>query len=129
MKINIMIRGLVVLLVLLLFTGFIYYSTPHVKPVPLSYILKNTDEYKDKAVMVEGTPVLLSSVITKYGKFSFFAIKDETGQIPISRDVYETYIGSKLSVVGEVGDVCVHGIANETSGTWACDRKQTGIVT
>ncbi|MBS3159132.1 hypothetical protein J4206_07650 [Candidatus Woesearchaeota archaeon] len=128
MKKNI-ISWVIAAVVLSAFIGFFYYSIPHVKPVPASHILKNPDDYRNKAVMVEGTPVIRSSVSTKYGKYAFFAIKDETGQIPVSRDVYETYVGSELGIVGEVGDVCVHGTANETSGKWACDKKETGIVT
>ena len=125
---NKIIIWVIALIVVLAFVGFLYYSIPHQKQVPIADILKNYDKYKDKTVMVEGTPVILSTIITRYGKFSFFAIKDNTGQIPVSRDIYESYINNKIGVVGEVGEVCVHGIANETSGTWACDRKEIGIV-
>lgn len=119
----------IAVIILIVLMGIIYYSIPHLRPVPINDILKNNDRYKGNDVMVEGEPVLLSSVTTRYGKYSFFAIKDATGQIPVSRDISESYMGTKISIVGTVGYTCTLGIANETSGTWICDKMAIGIVT
>ena len=124
-----MILGIAVAAFIIILSLMLYFSIPHKKPIPVSELLKNSESYKGQFVLVQGSPVLLSSVLTKYGKYSFYAIKDATGKISISKDINEFDLDHSIGVVGTLGDVCVHAVANETTGKWACDRKELGIVT
>lgn len=119
-----------IIAVFLVVIGYIgYFSIPHFNPIPIAYILKNPDSYKGKPIAIEGNPVLLSSLDTKWGKTSFYALEDSTGKIPVSMNtVGWELINEKIGVVGELGDVCVHGVYNATSDSWVCDKKELGII-
>ena len=131
------IKWILLASVLAILIIFLYFSIPHNKPVPISYVLKNSELYKKSTFMVEGAPVLIYTISTPYGKISFFALKDATGQIPVSGDTQGLQLiagnpelaKTKIAFVGTLGDVCVHGVYNETSGKWHCDKKELGIVT
>ena len=113
----------------------LYYSVPHEKATPVSEALKNPNYYREHALMIEGVPVLLSSVKTPHGFFNYYALKDSSGQIPVSGDTegFELDVSNpqtavKIGVVGLLGDVCVNGHYNETSAKMVCDKKEIGII-
>ena len=124
-------------IILLSAAFFTYYSIPHNSPILVSDAIRNAESYEDKTIMVRGIPVLLDRLDTPSGSIGFYALKDESGQIPVVNNapgfsffVKDNYnLNSKIAVVGTLGQVCVHGIYNKTSEQWSCDKKELGIVT
>lgn len=125
------------LIVLGIFVAFFYYSTPHEVPKQISNILKDSPAYRGKPIMIEGNPLILYSFYTPYGAVHYYAVKDSTGQIPVSGDTQGLELipadskisAAKFTFVGQLGDVCVHGYYNQTSGKAVCDKTELGLLT
>ena len=117
-------------IVLLIAIAFLAYSTkPYLKPTAVNEIKNNPNSYKDKKVMVEGYPVLISSFDTREGRVAFYAIKDDTGQIPVEMNtVGWDFKKEKIAIAGNLGEVCVHGKYDKATDSWACDKKENGII-
>ena len=119
--------GAVAAIILVVFSALAYSTRPNFSPTPIEKIKENPDSFGGKTVMIEGRNIVLSSIDTDDGRVAFYAIKDDTGQIPVEMNTVGWDLkGEKIGIAGILGQVCVH--AKHEADSWACDKNETGMI-